>query len=869
MKYFEGISPLVRRRTGKRLVNCRPAGKSVVNSVLSLIAAPFIAFGSIAVTSGNALAQVSCEGGHDSAVCRLSLMPGLALETQVAAMQELASDQYKINGNASVVAQGVRIQLNDASLTVNLGDSPEIYGETEVPLDQVGIFQDAVFEKIPRAAVGLVNGASIPELTGEALPLNDGYSEGGTLRDAKKPYLLFHLHAGVSFSLDFGEGMDALNSVVFSIPGSLKATAVMDIFDPYLYLAYSKVDGIDLNNIKKKPSQNDDGLVVYEIRDENDEHVVMAFTLDPETGVLLEQNFIDNTQVYYERDVEGNYVQQNVASNPAVLDGSQFDDSPRRKPDDEKTPESGDKEKASDLIDAIGFSANGWIPFKAETTNVMPVDIADFSGQFYLHGSIPMTNFLTLDGEVVTYIGEYGVAQGGNGNVSLGIPGLPDFIDFDIELGQATAAYKVTASDQLTYVSGILKPDTAFLEDYLPIMPSSEATVEGYIGDDIQNTMLTIKGESSLGAATLGNWIGLNLSDLAMTQSTMTINGSGVEISGVSRMQISPDIQVNSDISVYAQLSWQNPEALTLRLTGNMDIFGVALEDVTLQIGSSGMMVNGAFVTPATRIAMAGSIDASGPQLSGSGAINLDMGAITGTMQDTYATLEAAQAEVQRLQASIDAARATVQRERDRNQASLQAAQSEVDAAKRTIANLQNSIASHYRSISARRAQIQYWYNWYKQAKWHQKAGRYSRYLAEKSWRNADIGRHYASIATLKTSKLAAEGVLSAAIAALELVKNGMDLTPIDLDPRVAALITAKEAANVALEVAKQPFKNVPYINADLAGNLTLDLGVRGLSGEVSASVSGYSILRGELELIPRLRACIDVPTFGNACTAL
>ncbi len=284
--------------------------------------------------SGHALAQLECESGQADATCRLSLIAGVTLESTGAAFQEVTSSEYQINGDIQVVTSNARFPLNKAEINVKLGDSPELYGETEVPLDRMPLLEDAVFQTIPRAVIGFVNGVSIPGLVGEQLPLNLGYSEGGTLRDASKPYFLFHLNAGVSFSLDFGEDMKALNKVVFSIPGSLQATAVMDIFDPYVYLAYSKTGGIDLNKLKKRSSNDaDGGLQVYEILDENDENIVMAFTVDPETGVLLEQNFLTDTQVYYERNGDGDYVQQNVQDNPAVLAGSQFDDGSRRQQD--------------------------------------------------------------------------------------------------------------------------------------------------------------------------------------------------------------------------------------------------------------------------------------------------------------------------------------------------------------------------------------------------------------------------------------------------------------------------------------------------------------------------------------------------------
>ncbi|MFK7853544.1 MAG: hypothetical protein AB8B79_05500 [Granulosicoccus sp.] len=816
--------------------------------------------------SNAAYSQLQCESGLADATCSLTLIPGVTLKASVEAITETNSNEYQINGDVQVVTGDLPIPLNSASLTVKLGDKPELYGKTDVPLDELPVLENAVFHTIPRAVIGFVNGASLPELVGESLPLNDGYSEGGTLRDTDKPYFLFQLDAGLTFSLDFGEQLHPLEEVKFSVPGTLKVTAILDLFDPYFYLSYSQEGGIDLNDLKKKNQSDADGeLQVYEIRDENDEHVVMAFTLDPETGVLLEQNFLNDTQVYYERNADGDYVQQNVPDNPAILQGSQFDDPNRQK---DKDQDKG-KDKANNPIDAIGFSANGWIPFEARTVGVMPFDVAEFSGQFYIRGAIPLANFITLNGDVVTYIGEYGIAQGGNGDVELGIPGLPDYIDFNISLGEATAAYQLTEAEQKTYVSGKLKPDTEFLQDYLPIMPSAGASVVGYVGNDLQNTMLTIEGEMSLGAQTLGDWVGLDLNDLAMISTTLSIHAQGVELNGVSRMQISPDIKVDSEISVYAAISWNNPEDVIVRLTGNMNLFGVALENVSLEISSQGLAVNGAFVTPVTQIAMAGSITSAGPQLSGTGSISLDMGSITGSMQSAYNDLEAAQNEVQRLQSLIDASKTIVQAERDEDQKALSDAQSKVDAAKQSINSLNSSIASHHRSISSRRAQIASWNRWYKNAKWHQKPGRLARYTAEKSWRNADIARHYASIGTLTVSLEVAKTALSAANLAVDAIKAGLNLTPIELDPRVASLISAKEIANLALEVAKQPFKNVPFIDGDLSGEITLALGINGLSGNVSANISGFSLLEGSVRSIPRLQACIAVPTFGEACTSL
>ncbi|MFK7891100.1 MAG: hypothetical protein AB8B63_09835 [Granulosicoccus sp.] len=818
-----------------------------------------------ATFSGFAVASpVECEGGADSAICRVDMQNGLTLETTVGTMANIGENRYEIWGNVQVVAGSTRFPLNDANIVVQLGDSPELYGESEVPLSQMPLLQDIDFETTPRAVLGIVSGASLPELTGnDKLPLNDSVSESGTLRDDRKPYFLFHLDAGVSFKLDFGEDLKALKEVAFTIPGSLTATAILDVFDPYFYLSYSRTEGIDLNSLKRKNPDDSSGLIVYEIMDENNEHVAMTFTLDPDTGVMEERNFVADTRIYYERNADGDYVQQNVQSNPIVLAGSQFDGTNRK--EDKKQDDS----SGGDFIDAIGFSTNGWIPYEAASQGSLPDDVADFAGQLFLHGEIPLSPAVSIDGDVVTYIGDKGVAQGGNGEVSIGIPGLPGFIDFDIHLGNASAAQMITEEKQLVFVDGELDPDTAFLEDILPIMPTGRATAQGYIGNDLESTQLMIEGEMGLGADLLGDLIGVSMNELQMTRASMSIDANGVQISGSTTMQISPDIRANSEIAVYAAFDWNNPEDVLLRLSGNMDLFGVALEDVTLQVSSRGMFVNGAFVTPVSLIALNGSITNQGPQMSGLGQITLDLGDIADAMEDATATLTAAQDEVNKINTAISAMRTIITEERQQDQKKLAEAQAAVTTAQNSVNRINSSINSHYRSINTHKARIASKYRWYKAAKWHQKASRYASYAAEKSWRSADIARRHVTIGTLKASKAIAIVALDAAKLVLQGVSQGLVLTPIDLDPRLAALFVARDSASLALDIAKEPFKLIPPIDASIEGQIEMEFGVNGIGGTVSASVDGFSVLTGELVFVPHLSACIAVPTFGNACTRL
>ncbi len=812
-----------------------------------------------------AMADPICEGGEASAVCRFQMNHGLTLETTVGTMENIGEQRYEIWGNVQVLAGSTRFPLNNANLILQLGDSPELYGETDVPLSQMPLLQDVTFETVPRAVLGFANGASLPELTGNNdLPLNDTLSESGTLRDDRKPYFLFHMDAGVSFKLNsFAEELSLLNEIAFTIPGSFTATAVLDLFDPYFYLSYSRTEGIDLNSLKRKPADDSTGLIVYEIMDENNETVAMTFTLDPQTGVMEERNYVTDTRIYYERNADGDYVQQNVQSDPMVLSGSQF------KKLDQRNSKNKDDSEGGDFIDAIGFSANGWIPYEADTFGSLPEDVADFAGQIYLHGDIPLSPAVSISGEIVTYIGEHGVAQGGNGEVSVGIPGLPDFIDFDISLGKASAALQVTDDEQKVFVAGELDPDTQFLEDILPVMPSAGATAQGYIGSDLQNTQISIEGEMGLGADLLGDLIGIDMNELLMARASMSIDASGIEITGSTNMQISPDIQVNSAIDVYAAFDWNNPQDVTLRLTGNMVVFGVALEDVTLEVSSEGMFVNGAFVTPVSRIAMSGSITAQGPQISGVGSVMLDLGDISDAMADATAALSAAQNEVAKLNANITAMRATVTAERERDQQRLTEAQAAVTAAQNEVNKINSSISAQYRSINYHRSRIAAKYRWYRAAKWYQRASRYASYNAERAWRNADIGRRYATIGTLKAAKVVANTALDAARLSMEGIKAGIVLTPVDLDPRLVALFAARDTANIALELARKPFELVPPMDASIDGQIEMQLGITGIGGTVSANIDGYQALAGELAFVPELSACIEVPGFGEACTRL
>ena len=825
---------------------------------------------SFASTSYAFTPSAYCYSSEASGVCELRIAESLTLETTVANMIDNYDQSYQLSGTVTLVSGSTRFPLQEADLVVELGDEPELYGSAIVPFDKMKGLEKATFETLPRVIVGLAQGDTIEDLVGKQIPLNDGISEKGTKRPDGLPHIFFHADVGLAMSYDFGEDYSALNNFVFSMPGSVSMTAIFDPSDPYIYWSYDQTGGIDLNGLKKK---EENGVTLYDLEDDQGNLKVRFSQMD--SGELIEQNFETGEITIYNRNADGNYVMEGGnPDNPVVLDGKQFDgaggkrldgdDNDKKSTDDDKSKEGGGAD-----IGAFGFSLNGWIPYEAQNAEGMPLELDSFSGQIALSGTIPMPGGVNLDGDVITYIGEHGFAQGGNGDLVWGLPFLPDFISFDIELGAASAAVKITDDEQLTFVSGELKPDTAFMADILPVMPEAGAKVQGYIDNQFGDAFISIEGQMGLGADTFGQWIGIDLNSLNMTTASMLISAEGFSVDGKTAMQIHPSIQINSEVNVHASMSWLAPEETTLRLSGNMDIYGVALEDVVVEISGRGMFVNGAFVTPLTRIGLSGEINNSGAELTGVGQVILGLGDITGAMQDAHEALTKAQTEVEKIDFAIASMRTTIAAEREKHARALANARSAVSSAQSTINGLNSKISAEYKAISSRKSQISSWYRWYKKAKWYQKASRYSRYVYEKSWRNADIARRYVTIAAYKTSLVAANAALELAKLTLKGLEAATNTFPIDLDPRIISLFAAKETANLALEVAKLPFASVPFIDGDFSGDIELSLGTSGIYGNVSANINGFSLLEGSLGFDPHFEACIRIPTFGLACTKL
>ena len=832
-------------------------------------------------------AGIICESGAGDANCEIPVGAALTLETRLDSIIDSGNPyRFELKGDVNVVSGAMQLPLMASELVLEMDPATlqilELYGTARVPLDQVPLLEKAEFEQIPTMAVGLVQAETINELFDNALPLNTAQTLDGSKRTGTHPYFLLHADAGLSMKLDNLIGAET--GLSFSVPAADPFTLVIDTQDPYIYVSKSLSA-----SQKEEADETQYTVIAYELHDADGNLETMVYEHYDQQGALVTKylenvnsgNVIEHaydsggqvTVTFFEPDGLGGYRQEGsdgtngrVVSADEIVTGERN----RRKPADDSKDTEEDKGDDPFPIDAVGFSAHGWIPFKAQTTFGIPQDAQAFAGQVFLGGEIPMGSpFVVLNGEVVTYIGSEGYVQGGNGALSVEIPFLKGIVNFSLGLGHATAALQVGPERQMTYFSGELDPDTLLFDDILPVFPKVGARAAGFIDNGLGDAHISIEGVFDLGADVLGNLIGVELNSLANIQGHMSIDADGVLITGTTQAQIHPALNIGGTTSVRMQLPWQSPEDVSLELRGDMEVYGVGLKDVLVSISKRGMLINGAFVTPLTSIALAGSITDQGPSLTGIAGVQLGLGGITGAMQQAVETLASAQQEVARLTLLIDRMRTTVQAERERHAQQLQDARNAVTAAQRSVDSLNSKISTEYSWINRRKAEIASWNRWRKQAKWYQKASRAARYAYEAGWRNADIARRYVTIGALKASVLVARGALEVAKLTLQGLEQATAVVPVDLDPRVAGLIVAKETANLALEAAKAPLKGVPVIQGDFAGRIEATLDIAGLRGLVSASFEGYSLLKGDLRLGAKPQACISLPGFGDACTPI
>lgn len=163
------------------------------------------------------------------------------------------------------------------------------------------------------------------------------------------------------------------------------------------------------------------------------------------------------------------------------------------------------------------------------------------------------------------------------------------------------------------------------------------------------------------------------------------------------------------------------------------------------------------------------------------------------------ATLTKEQNKVKSLNTQINNRREAVKAGRERDCGRVRAAEAVVERERQKVLNIQRQIDAEIKARQAKRDQVKAKKEWWKEKK-------LERQIAFNSFQlkmEPQIAAHTTKIASLETAKGTANAALLAARESLKLIAHICDVTPIDSDPQIASLISARDIAYGSMEAAK------------------------------------------------------------------
>lgn len=286
---------------------------------------------------------------------------------------------------------------------------------------------------------------------------------------------------------------------------------------------------------------------------------------------------------------------------------------------------------------SVGFSLGGHLPFTPENTWGLDASKATFDGHMWIGGKLNL-NFAKLpiaiggntvvdfdpndDGKTMFQGATDGATYGSNAEIDVSV----DAKVFSIELpiAKATTVAHVGQDGAWAMYSGKLQGGNAWMpQQYVPIKYTAELKVAGYASSDIEQSYFSAEGEMSLNAQKLGEWTGLNLSELAMVQASLHADRKGVLLTGKAATTLSPGLGLNGDVDAEAFFNG-NPNDWYVTLDGQLAVKGIDLSaNAHAKLNKDGLFVSGKMSTPISLIEMSGNITSAGVDLTGHAEVEI------------------------------------------------------------------------------------------------------------------------------------------------------------------------------------------------------------------------------------------------------
>ncbi len=713
----------------------------------------------------------------------------------------------EVTGDVVIPTTGADIEVTNSDLTIETdadGNIVSVDGTADVPLPTEGPLSAAVVVDGARAEVGYSWGRDLGHL---GVPVNPD-----------RQYFTFSFEDSFSMQTGFDEifGDTAGLPVSLSAPGDVSVTMILDPLDPFLYIGGACPD-FSKNSNKNGEKKNQDNTNKDKANKKDS----------------------DNTQ-------KGELAYGKAAGEDCGL----------------------------------GVSLGGNLFFEAQTAGIASADLTSFGGHLFIqHSEIPLTTGVTLDGEMFVRIDDDSLAFGGNGQVRASVPLVDDVLDFSFPLADASTGMRMglaAGSEGVDlFLSGSMDSQSAFdqLPAWLPLEAPVDASIEAtarlvlnFNGGPLLDpaSFVEIKGRMAMVPSYLTELTGVDLSELLVSEAAVRIDANGMRLNAKTTSSVHPAVELGGELSVDAFVSPANPTASYVALEGQVAIAAIDIDGAaSLRLDSFGFTAKGHITTPVSQIELSGNITTTDVSLSGKARVEVPLNLLGDVLEGAPQALADAKEEVRKLDNEIQVIRDEIEANRAERTRDFDAAQAAVNQAKADVDAVQRDIDAAYRRISTLEREIKEWEDWYDDLPGiEQVAYGWASLSFEVGWRGTEIGLLYTGIGGLETARFLAQGVLDGAILFLEGVEAGLDLIPVDADPRIVALTLARETALGVLTLAEAGV-SVLTIDARVAAEIDVTLGTSGLAGAVSGQVCSGSdcleLIGGSVTFAPTPEACFTV----------
>jgi hypothetical protein len=727
----------------------------------------------------------------------------------------ISTESFSVDGDAYIpgavfAGESADLRLSSVEIEVRYvdGEISVLAGQAALPIDQLS-------HRLPVDAFAAIPASPFDKLTEQELVMVDlGYSDGkdikrlGAHATEGKKYLYFRSQAAPGFEESQGD-------ISFGAGVDGGYTMVIEPNDPYFYLGVTPPGagaGIDISSSDEEDDSQDWGI-----------------------GASYE------AQIPYSPDVELAQGQDLSAFNGShVVDGI--------------IP-----------IPPLAMEFDGSLTFQLPGSDFQQTLNAISSGQFQ---HLPRN-----------------VMVGGNGGISLGFDAFGP-VGVSLDIGSASlgiiSANNADENALSVFFSGEMEAGQWEVFDDIPFSPAQATlNVSALFGfDDLSenarpnsDSHFRAEGMYGLHSAAVEKLLGFGIGNLQQIKGVTEISKEGFYLKGVSLSQPNiPFVKFNKEVDVEITVPASDPEDFILLLKGDMTLNagGVEISNMgEVEISSSGAYMKITYDSLLNDVEVVGLINRSDFLLYGNTEFILPLSLINHAKASVN-TLDDAKREVAKINNEIKRQRAIVAAERKRASAGLEKAKRKVREAEKKLTRINRWINDRYRWIRGHKNALASKKRWARNCSWWKSGWCWARYGAEAGWRGAKIAAHYAYIGGMRGAKQVAKGGLWIARQSLEGARQAVVYTPVDMDPRVSGLFAGRETALLALEAAKQTLNAMPNINADVGGDVALQISNKGVAGDIAAK---YCTARGcedvagaRLIFTDSPEACITIPVIGEQC---